>query len=202
MNTKLLDILNACFDALGEDQISSLDDGHPEYANVNNIISRERKRLLGKGWYFNKQKRTFFPNVQGKILLPDNILDIEPVRETVGIYSDLGGTLYNNEDDTNIFEEQVELYVVLDYPELNIPFLALDYLSSICQVEAMRRADITGMPLESKLRAMEFAGRKLLEQDLRSKDLNMNNTSMRRQLGTRTVHGAPIHRYKNSKYRG
>lgn len=198
MNNEL-DIINACLDALGEDQIASIATGHPELSNIQNIIERERKRLLSRGWYFNKQERTFFPDNSGKILLPKTILSFEPKDEQVGVFSDLGGTLYDNKNDTNIFDEQVELIVILDYPELNIPYLALDYLSLLCQSRVMHRADITGGPLQDIQIELDMAGRKLLEADLRSKDLNMNNTPMRRQLGNRAVPYAPIYKRRRNR---
>lgn len=194
-----LDIINACLNAIGEDTIPSVSSGHPELNNIQEIIERERKRLLSRGWFFNTFTRTYFPDNTGNIIIPSSVLSFERADGVDGVFSVLDGKLYDNTKDTRTFTEQVELEVVIDYPELNIPYLAVDCLSLICQTKMMHRADITGTQLQDKLNEQDLAMRKLLEEHLRKLNLNMNNTPMRRQLGTRAVPYAPIYKRRRNR---
>lgn len=116
--TSELDAVNEMLDAIGEAPIASLDEGGADVQTALNRLRSETRKLQMQSWSFNSEETyTLSPDEDGEIALPANALRIDGSSEPV---VERGRKLYNTEDQTFVFTDDVDvdLVIALDFDEL------------------------------------------------------------------------------------
>ena len=117
-----LDAVNDILAAIGEDPVNSLNDGLPDADLAKRALDRILVRTQTRGWWFNREPEArLYPNVDGHIEMPTDVLDFHPIRGDANrLFSVRGGTLYDRKERTDEFGEPVDLYLVrlLDWEDL------------------------------------------------------------------------------------
>ncbi len=118
-----LDAINMMLDAIGEAQVSSLENtsGNLDLAAALRKLQQQCEQLQEEGWYFNTEERTLSPDVNGEIVLPENIIRVDSTG--VDYYRDVierEGRLYDKDNTTFIFDRpvQCEIVLMLDFESL------------------------------------------------------------------------------------
>ena len=70
----LLEIVNGILPYLGEATVTTTNTQHPTVGLVLQNIATTLESLLAEGWWFNTVNTTLYPDIQGYIAAPNNIL--------------------------------------------------------------------------------------------------------------------------------
>lgn len=141
---KQLDVVNDMLGAMGEAGINSLVNAHPLATRGVNILRTSSAREQAKGWWFNTEIVELVPANDGRVILPEDILKIDPVQPTLN-YTQRGGYLYRlntrRGEDPHKFTGPVEVQLVrlLDFEDL--PTTAQDYISAAAQLDFVTDMD-------------------------------------------------------------
>lgn len=128
--------------------IDSLPEGH-EAVIARTVLSETLREEQEIKYWFNTFDVTYVPDLNGYITLPPNIIGFENIE-----YFKEGGNLYNKEDMTGVFEEAVELTVLLEISFDNIPdvFRTFVVLTAAKQLHVYLNGDeTTQKELENKI---------------------------------------------------
>jgi len=126
-----IDAINRMLRYIGELPIPSdvvLDDlpeGH-EALQARVILQETLREEQEDTYWFNKQTVSYYPNSSGYITLPDNVISLQPTDNRNLVKS--GNDLYDVEEETKIFDDAVELYVLLEIPFDDIPDVFRTYV--------------------------------------------------------------------------
>lgn len=132
-----LDICNAMLAQEGQDPLTTLDPSHPSMARIRAIIRRQHERLLGQGYWFNTPVVELTQNPQGELVLPATTLAIREYLDTPQTYLTRQGNLLLPTD-ASPAPQKVTLRLVVLVPITDMPQVALEYLSALCQLEFAR----------------------------------------------------------------
>ena len=118
-----LDAVNRMLDAIGEAQVSSIDNtsGNLDLSLALSSLQSQSDIVQEEGWYFNTEERLFSPDSDGEIILPENIIRIDSTGRD--FYRDIierEGKLYNKDETTFKFDRPVlcEIVLNIDYEKL------------------------------------------------------------------------------------
>lgn len=126
-----IDAINRMLRYIGELPIPSdvvLDDlpeGH-EALQARIILQETVREEQESRYWFNKQVVSYYPNSSGYITLPDNVISLQPTDNRNLVKS--GNDLYDVEEETKIFDEAVELDVLLEIPFDDLPDVFRTYV--------------------------------------------------------------------------
>lgn len=93
---KLLTAINNILPKLGEHPVTRVDARHPTLAVILPVLEQCLVETLQKDWWFNRACVTLYPDSEGEIALPANLMSFLPDEGFVG--SVRGSRLYNNGD--------------------------------------------------------------------------------------------------------
>lgn len=123
-----IDAINRMLRYIGELPIPStvvLDDlpeGH-EALQARDILDETLREEQEEKWWFNTFDVEFVPDTDGYITLPQNVISFESIE-----YFKEGGNLYDKENMTGIFTDNVELTCRLEITFDNIPDVFRTYV--------------------------------------------------------------------------
>lgn len=132
-----LDICNAMLAQEGQDPLTTLDPSHPSMARIQAIIRRQYEKLLGQGYWFNTPVVELTQNPQGELVLPANTLAVREYLDTPQTFLTRQGSLLLPTD-ASPAPQKVTLRLVVLIPITDMPSVALEYLSALCQLEFAR----------------------------------------------------------------
>ena len=121
---------------IGEQPVSSLDNlaGLQDASIARQILTNISRTVQSKGWVFNLDLQvTYSPDTNGEIILGSNVLRIDTtskVRKSTKDIVERGGKLYDRENNTSIFTEDVvvDRVIVLNFNDL--PEAARRYIAT------------------------------------------------------------------------
>lgn len=90
---KLLTALNLILPALGEHVVTRVDARHPTLAVILPVIELKLTECLLRGWWFNEDCYTMYPDLDGEIAVPTTTIAFIPTAEFRATVRD--GRLYN-----------------------------------------------------------------------------------------------------------
>ena len=130
-----LEAINEMMVAVGESVITVEIEGAGDFANASAVLDAQTKKALAKGWAFNTDESVVLtPDTEGHILLPDNILSVDPVDP----YLDLvqrGDRLYDRENQTDVFSGPVTIKRILGFPFEQVPYMVQQQIvAAACKV--------------------------------------------------------------------
>lgn len=117
--TSTLDAINEMLSVIGEQPVSTLEtQGLSDVAIAKKIFTTTSRAVQAKGWRFNTEDEVTLPlTVDGQIATPTDALRIECNDIQI---TERGPLIYNLEDKTFTFEEEIEVKIVyfLDFEVL------------------------------------------------------------------------------------
>ncbi len=136
----LLDAVNKGLSYLGLQPVNSLTLGDSEANTIQRVIDEERLFLLSRGEVYNTQIVTLVPDSSGNILVPASFITTLPVAEKTGIVQ-RGTHLYDTNNNTDVFDDSVEVRAYLDLPFDDLPYQARNYISLSAMKKALIRLE-------------------------------------------------------------
>lgn len=129
-STTELEAVNVMLSNIGESPVNTLDDDNVVDAGIAKTILRNVSReVQSEGWFFNTDyKKSFLPNADNRIQLPQNILKVDPTASSTR-YVQRGRFMYDRENHTYDILEAVELDVVVGFTFDDLPETAKRYIS-------------------------------------------------------------------------
>lgn len=117
-----LQAINQMLSSVGE-QVALVEiEGAGDFANCSTVLDAATRKVLSKGCYFNTEKDVeLTPDAAGKIALPPNVLQVDPVDDTLQVVQ-RGAFLYDKEKRSDVFTAPVTVEWVLDFPFESVPF--------------------------------------------------------------------------------
>jgi len=131
-----LEAVNTMLITIGEQPVSSLDNlaGLQDASIARQILSNISRAVQSKGWTFNLDLQvTYTPDANGQINLGSNVLRIDTtskVRSTTKDIVERGGKLYDRENNTSVFTDDIKVdrVIVLNFDDL--PEAARRYIAT------------------------------------------------------------------------
>jgi len=131
-----LEAVNTMLTTIGEQPVSSLDNlaGLQDASIARQILTNISRTVQSKGWVFNLDLQvTYSPNTNGEIILGSNVLRIDTtskVRKSTKDIVERGGKLYDRENNTSVFTDDVvvDRVIVLSFNDL--PEAARRYIAT------------------------------------------------------------------------
>ncbi|WAW10000.1 hypothetical protein NB640_12395 [Oxalobacter vibrioformis] len=129
--TTKLEAVNTLLDAIEESPVDTLESsGLVDVAKAKDTLDEVSRQVQLKGWNFNSEELfPFYPDSEGHITLPQNILKIDSlVTNTAVDLVQRGGRAYDKRNHTYIFKEPLKVNVVWLLPWDELPEAARQYI--------------------------------------------------------------------------
>lgn len=181
-----LDVVNTMLSSIGEVGVNSTTDGHPLVSKGLTFLKLSNAKEQGRGWWFNTECVTLNPTNDGHILLPDDILQLDPVSTSLH-YAERGGKLYKlNAGGTSPFEFDgpvlLEIIRLVDFEDL--PSNAQMLVQYSAALDFLNDMDGDASKVDKLTRQVRDAMITLKADHIRSVDVNfLNNPSVQVTLG-------------------
>lgn len=126
-----LGAVNIMLAGASEQSVNTLvDDGINDSDVAQDILNHEINKVFGKGWDFNTITKILSPDVNGNIAITVNYLRIDGENRDYGrrltVRSNL---LYDLDDDTDVFERDVEVRITQNLEFLDAPMHIRYYIA-------------------------------------------------------------------------
>ena len=139
---------------------------------VNAQLEITKKRILGRGWFFNKLDIELTPNTSGYIAIPDSFLSVDG-----GVaYPDItmrDHKLFDRKKLTYMFEQSVKCTVIDDIPFDDIPYLTADYIVQSASLQAYINIIGNSEDISIRMKMMNNAKIEAFREDANNKDGNI-----------------------------
>ena len=136
---RALDIRNACLGALGESPLASEQDYHPFVADIAAAIEAASIQALARGWWFNTEHTSLYPQVDGTIRVPNDAYSCVPDSNT--LFGLRGNRLWNSDKNTDQWAAPLKVRLIRRYPLDDLPYLAGEYIKAKAVVYFIRKKD-------------------------------------------------------------
>lgn len=126
-----LEAVNIMLLAIGEQPVSSIapQDITQEASVAEDVLDTVSRDVQALGWYFNETLEvTLSPDVNDKIAIPADALKVLPIGESdaIGIRA---GYLFNRTENTDVFLDTVDCYIVYGQDFADLPQSAKAYIA-------------------------------------------------------------------------
>lgn len=135
-----LEIINEMLVSTGTAPLTTNDTQHPFYVKADQKLASINRRVQSKGWWFNRSRRTLNPDVNGRVIIPNNTLHADPADRTDHL-AVRGTRLYDLNGNTDVLSRPVEVIFVELVPVIDLPPTAGEYLTARAVYEFYRDND-------------------------------------------------------------
>lgn len=180
MSTRL-SIINAMLRITGEFAVDSTLDNHPDVVTASALLDDERKDFLGEGFWFNTHTLDLFPDVNGFIYVPDGTLALDATDINVDV-SIRGNRLFDNNNNTFVFTGKVEVEIIKDMVEDEIPPLAVSVIRYNSVLTFAADNQITGEPIRNAENKLAQALLRFNSEKYRKADVNFSNNKLNQRM--------------------
>lgn len=179
--TTELEAVNEMLNAIGEGQVSSLDTGNADVQQCVRLLRDHSRKVQKRGWWFNTDiNYTLTPNGNGNLVLPANVLRVDPSDEDrwEKPWVQRGLRLYDPTAQTFVFTETVKVDLVVGLGWDDLPQTARDYITACAGLEFVD----TDMANEARhsftVQRKNDAWLELLKEEADASDYNMFHDSI------------------------
>ena len=177
-----LDVINDALSTMGEAPLNDADEVHPLVAQIKRFMVEESKQLQQRGWWFNTEFVTLRPDaLSGFIYVPQDTITANPVTRPTGSYKkhyiQRGRRLYNTDDNTYIFSDDVEVKLTRYIPFEDLPVYAQKAVSVLTSRRFQQAYDADGRRDQQLLVDSQVALQYLEQEDIRIRKPNLLNKS-------------------------
>lgn len=142
-----------------------------------------RKKVLARGWVFNTTSISFFPNVLGNISIADTFLSIDVGDNTNYVIRD--HKLFDKDELSFTFEENVTLTVIEDIVFDDIPYLIADFIIQTASLQAYIKIVGASDDIRVRQEAVVMSRLEALREDAKNYGGNLLNSGHVTDLVTR-----------------
>lgn len=171
-----LEIINQMLAVLGTAPLTSEDEQHPDYIEASAQLAVVEDATNSMGWWYNKVTLTLSQTVDGEVILPAGTLSVDPKDQQDGLVW-RGNRLFDPKNNTFNIGRTVEAKVLLDYDLAELPVHAQLYMLAEGKYTYYLNKDGANPRLTALERARDRAWINLKNEDLRNKDVNINNNA-------------------------
>lgn len=122
-----LTVINDMIGLLGESRLASLEEPHEFKGSGLALLDEENRTCQARGWWFNSEKITLSPMLNGRISLSGDTIN---VRTTTNKVTQRGRYLYDLENGTDIFTSPVDIKLIRLIPFESLPESAAAYIAA------------------------------------------------------------------------
>lgn len=136
--TTELEAVNEMLNAIGEGQVSSIDTGNADVQQCVRLLRDHSRKVQKRGWWFNTDiNYTLTPNGNGNLVLPSNVLRVDPTAEDRWEmpWVQRGLRMYDPENQTFVFTKSVKVDMVVGLAWEELPQTARDYITACAGLE-------------------------------------------------------------------
>ena len=127
-----LSAVNSILGAIGQSPLTTLNFDNPEVAMIFNLLRDANVDTQAEGWHFNTEKHVKFAiDANGKIAIGNDILSMDLHDNYTKRTRDLvrrNGFIYDKEDHTDVFTQDLDLDVVRLYNFEDLPIVFRRYI--------------------------------------------------------------------------
>ena len=177
-----LEALNEILQGVGVRPVTSYSSPHPDASPARNLLETVSEITQGKGWWFNNETMTLAPEVlTGNITLPANTLAVNPTSVTDN-YVRRGERLYNAGDNTFVFTDTVEVYLILELDFDDLPVQAQQSIAATAtyKYSIVRQGDQNKLARQMVL--MESAETQLMTAEIKNRNYSAFDTTVAQRL--------------------
>lgn len=158
MPLNTLDAVNNMLGLLGELPVNDIEQAHPLVPAALNKLETANMEFQSKMWWFNTEYPTLTPQIDGKIMVPNDTASADSLTEYPRL-AVRGRYLYNLDEVTGIFTEpvRVRLHRIVPYDDAPVSVRAL--VSCLAQIKFSRQYD--GDPNKTASVAQELADHRI-----------------------------------------
>lgn len=180
-----LDVVNDMLATLGELPLNTVDVGHPMVPAALRTLNTANAREQAKSWWFNKELTDLVPDLLGFIMLPNDVLRVDPQATSLN-YVQRGRKLYKPYEPSSAdkfkFDTTVRCWLIRELPFDDLPVPAQQVVSYSAQLEFMKAYEADTTKMQSLMLLYREALIVLNAEHVRNSDVNI----LRRRGG---VHG-------------
>jgi hypothetical protein len=178
--TTELEAVNEMLNAIGEGQVSSLDTGNADVQQCVRLLRDHSRKVQSRGWWFNTDHEyEITPNGDGHLVLPANVLRVDPVMEDrhEKPWVQRGLKLYDPKDHTFIFTESVKVDMVTGLAWDELPQTARAYITACAGLEFVDTDMSNEVRHSFTQQRKNEAFLELIKEEAEAADYNMFNDS-------------------------
>ncbi len=167
-----LDVINDMLATLGESPLNAIEDDHPMVAAGVRFLKVASWREQAKGWWFNKEVVTLSPDDDGYILTPADAISVDPLKPE-NLFVQRGRRLYNTENSSYKFTQEVKCAVTRSIPFEDHPPSAASYIAQCAVMEFQISYDADGQKTRLIERNVREALAALNTEHIRNQQVNL-----------------------------
>ena len=161
-----LPAVNQILQSCGQAPVTTLDQTNPDVAIAYQTLLEVSREVQAEGWSFNKEYHyEMTPDTNKEILIPNNVLQIDPSQNAANIELDVirrNGKLYDKAKHTYQFDNNVLCDIVWLFDWVDLPIPIADFITN-------RAATITSSRLVGDPNQFEI----LQQKEVRSRAMAM-----------------------------
>ena len=146
--TQELPAVNQILQSCGQAPVTTLDQTNPDVAIAYQTLLEVSREVQAEGWTFNREYQySMSPNTDKEILIPNNILQIDPSQTPANMSIDViqrGGKLYDRANHTYQFNDKVECDITWLFDWIDLPTPVQDFITA--RAAAIVSSRIVGDP--------------------------------------------------------
>lgn len=124
-----LEAVNKVLAVAGDTPVQSLEDGYQQAILARKILERMSRKVQSMGWWFNEEECVeLVPNTFGQITLATNCISAV-VNNDDGSIIQRGNRMYNREDRTYTFTENLDVNLILALEWNELPQVAREFIT-------------------------------------------------------------------------
>lgn len=173
-----LDVINDMLGLLGEAAINSLDTDHPLVLTGLTRLDRANRREQARGWWFNTEKVTLTPDVNGEIIVTEDVLKLDPTDPTLPYVqrgNKLRTTVVESGSTPTAMPGPVEVRLVRLVPFDDLPACAQFLISYAAQLAFAANHDADTQKVDDANKAYRDARIECNAEHTRALDVNLLN---------------------------
>ena len=184
-----LEAVNKILAVAGDSPVQTLDDNYIQADLALSILTRASRKVQSAGWWFNEEESyPLTPDLSGFITLGTNVISAVALNDA-GTVIQRGNRLYDRQERTYIFTQQVlvDTILMLDWSEL--PQAARAYITDVACTQYNH--DFFGSTdiRENLAKNEQMTYLILKQEDTDSRDINMLNNSRSHSIAFRNRRG-------------
>lgn len=193
-----LDIVNSMLRTIGVGGLTSTDTQHPDYMEALQVLKDVKTGMNKLGYWYNTSYPTLALNTTGEIILPANTLHCDPVDRSNN-YVKRGSKLFDQDNQTFIFTDTVQVKLVLDLSIDEMPETPKDYLRAAAREEFYSDNDGDLGRLDRLTRRRQEKWAEFYREHIRNRDINHRDSPSSRAMH-RGVRGSRSERAVNGYF--
>lgn len=119
-----LEAVNVAVASAGNTPVTSIESTRPDVIAIRALLTSTSREIQSEGWWFNREYNiTLSPDQQGRVVTPQNALNIDPIDTSLP-YVSRGSYLYDRENATFTIGKSVDVDVISYLVWEELPFNA------------------------------------------------------------------------------